>query len=301
MFDTLKRSWTLYTVCWKVLRHDKELLLFPIISGISLVITLAVVFGSGLVDRLARSLEDQARLAGTDYLIMFLFYFINYFIIIYFNAALIGAARIRLQGGDPTLRDGFRTANANLLGITGWAAISAVVSLLFYALDKAARMRIGEQRGRGGSGAVIALMVLAVLSQIAQIAWSVITYLVIPVLVVEKVGPIQAIKRSAWLVKKTWGEQLVSRFGFDLMVILFSIPIVLLCVILAAVIPAPAGIFTAVAVGIVAMGLLILVTAALRAIYVAALYQYAATGTVPQVFPREMVVNRWEPKPRAAW
>jgi hypothetical protein len=142
---------------------------------------------------------------------------------------------------------------------------------------------------------------MMVLSRIARVAWSVITYLVIPVLVAEGVGPIQAIKRSTALLKKTWGEQLVSRFGFDLMVMIFAIPTVLVAVLLGAAIPAPVGVFLAVAFGVLAMGALILVTAALRAIYIAALYEYAANGTVPQVFPREMVVNSWQPRARPGW
>lgn len=293
MFDTLGRSWQLYKVCWGVLKRDKELLLFPLISSISLVITIAAIFGSGLVSRLAGSLGQQTGVIPADYLIVAIFYFVNYFIIVYFNAATIGAARIRLQGGDPTLKDGFRAANGNLLGILGWAAISAVVSLVFYIVDKAAR---GPMGAGGGRGAGIAVLVVLVLSMIARFAWSVITYLVIPVLVVDRVGPIEAIKRSSALLRRTWGEQLVSRFGFDLMVIVFAIPIIIVAVLLSVAIPAPAGVFLAVAFGLIGMGLLALVTAALRSIYIAALYEYAATGSVPAVMPRSLVVDSWQPR-----
>ncbi len=287
MFATIGRSWALYKVCWGVLRHDKELLLFPLISGISLIITLAVLFGSGLVTRVADSVDENFQMIPADYVILGVFYFVNYFIIIYFNAAIIGAARIRLQGGDPTLKDGFRAANRNLVGIMGWAAISAVVSLIFYALDKFAR---GQAAGRGGGGAMIMLMIV---SMIARAAWSIITYLVIPVLVVEGVGPIEAIKRSASLLRRTWGEQLVSNFGFDLMVMILGLPIVLFAVVVGVIIPAPAGVIIAVAIGVVGIGLLILVTTALRAIYIAALYEYAVTGSIPQLFPQEVVKDSW--------
>ena len=290
MFATIGRSWGLYKVCWRVLLHDKELLLFPLFSGISLVLTLAVIFGTGLVGRLGNSVEDELAMTNADYVILGIFYFINYFIIIYFNAAIIGAARIRLQGGDPTLRDGFRSANSNLSGIIGWAAISAVVSLLFYAMDKFGRRQFSE----GGFSA--SAIVFMLLSTLLRVAWSVITYLVIPVLVVEKVGPIEAIKRSASLLKKTWGEQLVSNFGFDLMVIILAIPIVLVAVAIGIIIPAPVGVIIAVAIGVVGLGLLMLVTAALRAIYIAALYEYATSGSVPEVFPREVVADSWKPR-----
>ena len=285
MFATIGRSWQLYKVCWKVLLHDKELLVFPLISTIALILTIAVIFGSGMVFRAADSVEGGLVLGPADFVIMGVFYFINYFIIIYFNAALIGAARIRLRGGDPTIRDGFRAANSNLMGIIGWAFISAIVSLIFYALEKAAS-------NRGGFGG-IALMIT---TWLLRGAWSVFTYLVIPVLVIEGVGPIEAIKRSAALLRKTWGEQLVSRFGFDLMVIIVGLPIVLVAVAIGIVIPQPAGLIIAVAFGVVALGALILVTAALKAIYVAALYEYATDGVLPDFFPREVVSDSWTPK-----
>jgi hypothetical protein len=135
-----------------------------------------------------------------------------------------------------------------------------------------------------------------VLSSIAQVAWSVITYLVIPVLVVEGVGPIEAIKRSASMVRRTWGEQLVSRFGFDIMVLIFTILIVIVAVVLALVVPAPVGVILAIAFGVIAMGALLLITAAMRAIYIAALYEYASSGSVPQLFPREVVTQSWQPR-----
>ncbi|MFQ6030647.1 MAG: DUF6159 family protein [Dehalococcoidia bacterium] len=294
MFQGLARSWQLYKVCWNVLIHDKELLLFPLLSTVSLIITFASIFSSGTLLRLATVVDENLGLLPRDYFIMGIFYFINYFIIVYFNAAIIGAARIRFEGGDPTLKDGFRIANSHFWSIAGWALISAIVSLFFYAIEKFARAQAGG--GRGG----LLVLVLIILSSIARVAWSVITYLVVPVLVVEGVGPIEAIKRSAGMVRRTWGEQLVSRFGFDLMIIVFAIPIVLFAVIIAAVIPAPVGIFLAFAVGGIGIGLLLLVTAAMRAIYVAALYEYAANGSVPQLFPENVVINSWETRPDTA-
>lgn len=285
MFATIGRSWQLYKVCWRVLLHDKELLVFPLISTIALIVTIAAIFGSGLVFRAADSVDGELVLGPADFAIMGVFYFINYFIIIYFNAALIGAARIRLRGGDPNVWDGFRAANSNLRGIIGWAFISAIVSLIFYALEKFAQNR--------GGFAGIALMIT---SWLLRGAWSIFTYLVIPVLVVEGVGPIEAIKRSAALLRKTWGEQLVSRFGFDLMVIIVGLPIVLVAVAISVVIPQPAGLIIAVAFGVVAIGSLILVTSALKAIYVAALYEYATDGVLPDSFPREVVADSWAPK-----
>ena len=289
MFATIGRSWELFKVCWRILQHDKELMLFPLLSTISLIFTFTLIFATGLVDRVADSADQGFEMIPADYVILGICYFISYFIIIYFNAALIGAARIRLQGGDPTLRDGFQVANRNLMGIIGWAAISAIVSLIFYAINKFARRGLSQHGGA-------AMIVLLIVGLVAQVAWSVITYLVIPVLVAEGVGPIQAIKRSASLLRKTWGEQLVSNFGFDIMVIILAIPIVVVVVVVGVIIPQPAGVVIAVALGVTALGALILITAALRGIYVATLYEYATTGSVPQLLPERLVVDSWTPR-----
>ncbi len=289
MFATIGRSWELFKVCWRILQHDKELMLFPLLSTISLIFTFTLIFATGLVDRVADSADQGFEMIPADYVILGICYFISYFIIIYFNAALIGAARIRLQGGDPTLRDGFQVANRNLMGIIGWAAISAIVSLIFYAINKFARRGLSQHGGA-------AMIVLLIVGLVAQVAWSVITYLVIPVLVAEGIGPIQAIKRSASLLRKTWGEQLVSNFGFDIMVIILAIPIVVVVVVVGVIIPQPAGVVIAVALGVTALGALILITAALRGIYVATLYEYATTGSVPQLLPERLVVDSWTPR-----
>ena len=119
----------------------------------------------------------------------------------------------------------------------------------------------------------------------------------VPVLVIEGLSPIAAIKRSARMVKQTWGEQLVSRFGFDLMIIVFAIPIVLVAFLIGSILPGQFGFFVAIAFGGLGIGLLLLVMAAMRAIYVAALYEYASTGSVPQLFPEDVISHSWETQP----
>ena len=104
MFQSISRSWKLYKLCWGVLIHDKELLLFPAFSFVSLLLIAGTIFGSGMFQRVSESIF-AIRLM--DIVLILILYLVNYFIIIYFNAAIVGAARIRLNGGDPTLSDGF--------------------------------------------------------------------------------------------------------------------------------------------------------------------------------------------------
>ena len=120
--------------------------------------------------------------------------------IFFANTALVGAAMIRLQGGDPTLADGVRIASKNFLNILGYALIAATVGMI---LD-----RIREAKGNSFWNIISRWLV-----SIMGVAWNIATFLVVPVLAVEGVGPIEAIKRSGSLLKKTWGEQIAGNFG----------------------------------------------------------------------------------------
>ena len=117
-------------------------------------------------------------------------YFLLAFVIIYFNAALVGAAMVRLAGGTPTLGDGFRLANSRLPQIAGWALISATVGLILQILRSQSRDNFVGQ---------IALSVVGGV-------WAYLTFFVVPVLVAEQTGPISAIKRSSSLFKRDLGR-----------------------------------------------------------------------------------------------
>ena len=131
MFATWGRSWQLVKASWAVLQADKELLWFPVISGIVTMLISLVM----LIPAIAVSITLFSTGAGANegvneaigFVGLFIFYFVTYGVGIYFNTALVGAAMIRLDGGDPTLSDGFGIANSRLGSILGFAAMSATV------------------------------------------------------------------------------------------------------------------------------------------------------------------------------
>ena len=132
MFDRMRRGWNLAKQSAEVLKLDKELLLFPILSGAACVIVMASfaipIIYSGMLDGVADEANtgSQALLA----VLSFLFYFVSYFVIIFFNSALVACAIIRLKGGDPTVRDGFGAAMDRLPQIAGWALVAATVGMI---------------------------------------------------------------------------------------------------------------------------------------------------------------------------
>jgi hypothetical protein len=190
-------------------------------------------------------------------------------VIFFFNTALVGAAMIRLEGGDPTVADGLRIARSKIGAILGYAALAATVGLVLKALGRRA----------GGLGRIIINLI--------GMAWTFATFLVVPILVSRDVGPIDALKESVELLKRTWGENLAGNVGIGLAFGLLTFAMVLVGVALvagAAYVGGPTLALVAVALAIVAIALVAVVQAALAGIYSAAVYRYAMDGQAPAGF-----------------
>lgn len=283
MFERLSTGWSLAKQAVGVLRLDKELLLFPVLSGISCLLVLASfaipLFYSGALQTIEENPEGATQNV-LAYVILFLFYFVNYFIVIFFNSALVGCAVIRLKGGDPTLSDGFGAAFARLPQIAGWALVSATVGLILKAIESRSQ-RFGQ-----------------IVSSLLGMAWAITTFFVIPVLVIEGVGPIESVKRSVSIMKKTWGESLGANFGIGLMTFLLSLigiaPIVCGGFLVASGVTILGGVL--IAVGIIILLLVSLISSALNSIILAALYIYAAEGKDPDGFDANMIKSAFASK-----
>jgi hypothetical protein len=282
MFRRLTNSWELVKASASVLSADKELMVFPVVSAFLSVIVL-VTFAvpsvlAGIFDSTALA-DSGIPVAG--YVIGFLFYVVQYGVIFYCNTALVGAALIRLRGGDPTVGDGFRIANSRIVPILGYALLAATVGMILRA--------ISERSG------VLGKLVISVVG----LAWNLATFLVVPVLAVEDIGPIDAVKRSSAYLRKTWGEQIVGNAGIGAVFGLLSFGVILagIAVFMAAIATQSAALMAAVAVGVilVLMGLT-LVSSTLSGIYAAALYRYAAEGDAGTFFSADLVKDAFQRK-----
>lgn len=273
MFDKIKNSWNLMKASAAVLQADKELLIFPILSSIGVLILTAIfVFPMIAVGFFEDMLAENSQYV--TYIVLFLFYVVQYTVIIFANSALGGAAMIRLKGGDPTVGDGFRIAFQHIGNILGYALLSATVGLIL-------RM-ISERSGNLGR----------IAASLVGLAWNLATYLVVPVLVIEGVGPVEAIKRSAGLLKKTWGEQIVGNFSIGLIFVLVTVLVILLGIpffILAISLESLALIIAFGVIFVLVLVFLGLINSSLTGIYVAAVYRYAAEGEASGFFDEEMI------------
>ena len=276
MFERFSRSWALTKASAEVLRSDKELLIFPVISSIAAILVAATF----LVPILGLHLLEGGRTGPLGFVVGFLFYVCQYFVIFYFNVALVGAAMIRLEGGDPTVNDGLRIAWSKAGVILGYAAIAATVGIIL----KAAQERAGFL------GKIVVGLIGA--------AWTVATFLVVPVLVAQDVGPVEALKESVSLLKKTWGENIIGTGGIGLAfgLIIFAVMLVGVILALAASALSP---YLAIAFGVItvlAVLLLSVIQAALSGIYSAALYRYAVDGQAPAGFEGGALQIAFKPK-----
>lgn len=280
MFQSIKNGWELVKASWQVLLADRELIVFPIISFICLAIVsvsfIVPVTMTGLVDS-ANKGDVVSQIHGG--ILLFIFYVICYTIIFYFNTALIGSALIRLRGGDPTMKDGIKIANNHLDKIIGYALLAATVGMVLQWL-----------RDRGAIGRWVASFV--------GLAWNIATFLVVPVLINENMGPIDAVKRSTELLKKTWGEQITGNVGigivFGVLTGLTAFLGGLFCILLANIsmpLAVIAGVLTAAAVIVLSV-----LNFTLTGIYTASVYQYAVTGKTDKYFNQNQIMSAFKAK-----
>ena len=280
MSGRFARSLELAKASFAVVRADKELILLPVMSVFALIVivlSLAVpvaVLG-GFSTEAARS-EPLAMLGAL------IFYVVTYFVALFFNAALVGAAMIRMDGGNPTLGDGLRIAWARKGRILGYALIAATVGLILRAIEE----RVGWL------GALVVKLI--------GVAWAVATFLVVPVLVTRDVGPVGAVKESAELLRSTWGENLIGNFGLGLVFMLVYFAWIALGI--GAVVVASNTGYVALIAGVVLVGVVgLLAISALQAtmqgVYAAALYRHATRPEAPVPgFPPELMANAFRVK-----
>jgi hypothetical protein len=254
--DKLRNTLSLARSSWSVLQADKELLVLPLLSGIA-----SIIVAASFVVPIALTGGADQEPTAIGYVLLFVMYVVLAFITIFFNAALVAGAHERLQGGDPTVGSALRAAASHAGRILPWAIVSATVSIILQAIQQR-----GGVAGRGVAG-------------IAGLAWSLITFLVIPVIVIEGLGVGAAVKRSSALFKQTWGENVAARVGFGLLGFLLALPAVVIVVVGFAAGTIGAGI--GIAVAVVWLLAVTLVMASLSSIFQTALYLYAAEHEVP--------------------
>ena len=263
------RGLTLAKLSWQVLLSDKELLILPVLSFLGLVASALLILGVIGIPLHVYTNTNRPAL----YVLGFVQYVVAAFVTYFFNAALVGAASLRLQGSRGSVGDGLRMAGAKIGQIFAWAVVSATVGQL---------IRLVQQR-------------LGLLGQILGglfgLAWAITTFFVVPVIVFEDRGTMASIKRSAEILRQRWGESLVGNSAIGLVLFVLLLPALLVSIAL---------IFVAQPLGIVLTVLVIAVFAAISSamsgIFRAALYQFAVSGRPVGAFSADLLNSSFRRK-----
>lgn len=266
MFATIGHTFSLVKQSWHVLMGDRKLILFPLMSAVALLAIIAVFAGiaatTGSLGRLDTMTGGQETEATTgDFVLSALLLVTTYFVVMFFNAALIATAMERLRGRPATIGYGLSKASSHVPAILGWAIIAATVGLILNALRERTDNFLGQ---------------IAV--SIAGGVWAYVTFFVVPVLIVEGLGPIAAIKRSGQLLRETWGRQVTANFGFALIYVAAALIAFLPAALLFSISP-----ILGLTVGVALVALALGTVQALEGIFKAALYDFA-TGSTPVGF-----------------
>ncbi len=246
----MTNGWQVAKNSLAVLNAHKELIIFPVLSGLSMLLVigsfLSVVYGAfGWAQ-----VDTDKYSSGTIYLFLFCFYIVNYFIVVFFNMGLVHCAKLYFDGEEVSVAKGLRFSAGRIHYIFLWAVFAATVGTALRFI----------QDNVGWLGKIIV--------GIVGIVWSAATFFVIPILAYENVGPAEALKRSANLMKQKWGEGITANFSLGLISFCAILLVAVGGMAISALVNETAGVLIMVA------GILFIITisSALHTILISALY-----------------------------
>lgn len=279
MFPSISRSWQLVKASWAFLRTNKSFVMFPILSAVATLIAVVVLLlpASIVMGIFSAAADTSSGGDGTSIfglVLLFFFYLVMYTISIYFNVALTGAILKEMEGVDVNVGYGLSVANSKLGRIIEYAAISATVGVILKMLEN--------------KGGIVGFL----FSSLGGIAWSLGTFFIVPLMIVEDKGVFDLIKDSVSLLKRTFGEQIAGGAGVGLIVTLASVALILVGVVLGSLFQ-NSGVLLMLLGGILVVGfvVIILIGSMLSAVYKVMVFRWAQTGEMPGGVDESMLRN----------
>lgn len=267
-FYRLSNGWAITKSSFAILKKNKQLLIFPVLSGTAIVLIIAsivvpIIASAGWnVDNININFENEA----VPYLFTFLFYLVNYFVVVFFNMALVHCTKLYLQGEEVTVMAGIRFSLSRIGVIFSWAMFAATVGTILKAI----------QENSGWLGKFIAGAL--------GLVWGITTFFVVPIIAYENLGPLKAFKRSALLMKEKWGESLASTFSLGLIQFLGTLLIVILCGLIASFIHPIMGI----GLGVILLFIMFTIISAAETVFISLVYQNI-NGNVEDHLNQELI------------
>jgi hypothetical protein len=286
--NALSRSWQITKLTFGVINKDKELLWFALLAFIFSTIYSVVMIVPSILPMFTSAEAGTEGMEIYQYVIIFFTYLGLAFIATFFNTCVVYTAKVRFEGGDATFSESLKFALSRLGLIFQWSLISATIGLILKILDNMA-----ERFGQVGQ------IIASILIGIFGMAWSVITIFVVPVMVYEGVGPIDAIKKSTSVIKKTWGESLIKTIGLGIIQFFTTMLVVILSGVLlyySSLHFGGLGFFVSLMVGLLLILLVFLVFGVASTIFNTVLYLYANTGKAASGFDNNVIRDSFQTK-----
>ncbi len=260
-----KNTWSLMKSSLQVLLQEKKLLIFPALSGLASLIVIISFFTpvwiTGQFEALNSLFEEYT--IGT-FAVVFLFYFVNYFFILFFNSAAVISAIYVMKGGSPSIVKAMKLVWTRKAALLGWTFIAASVGLLLNTIE--------NQSDKFGK----------ILTGFLGLSWTVISFLVLPVLIIEKKGPIESLKESIKMLKDSWGEQLIGHFSFGL--VFFFLALGISIVVFPLFFLGPVFVVIGIVLAFISLIMLSILQWILQSIFMGAVYIFVREKSLPSGF-----------------
>ncbi len=306
MFGRISRGWELTKLSYGFFRKNTELVYLQLIAIVSYIVLLVILGVAGVLIygllaenpvttsyRFENLYQQDQSTIGTvfGFAVTFLALFVFTFIGVFFSLATVKFIESKLNNQPVTTSSALSYATSKLGRVFGLALIFSTVGIVLSLLSSAFR------DNKNPFLRIIGSLFTGILS----ISWNLINFLTIPVMVVENKGPIDSIKQSGNLLKKTWGENITGSVGISL---IFSIVAILMFVIFGGLIIAltltgPLLSLIIIIIAIVSFAILFTITYLLSTIFKVILYRYAIGETLPQGFDEEKLRTAFTPKKAA--
>ncbi len=272
----LKASWLLFKESWRFLSLDREMLWVSPITVLLNIFLLGIIFGLVILVSMSAgtSLQETHLSNGVGYAMMFAVYVAGAFSLALGQAAIVHTVYTRIHGGDATLGESLRTAFSHAGSLFVWSLITSTVGMVLHTISE--RSKIVRQ------------IVIALLGT----AWAILTYFVVPAMLIEKKSAFAAIPRSTSVFKQTWGETLVSNFSLGAVFFLAHMLVLLSFIGLAVVSLSTKNIamfFAVCTLVIIWIIVASIVHSTLNAVLRTLLFIYATENIVPQNFNPELL------------
>lgn len=250
----ISRGWRLTQVAWALIRADRTMMVLAVAGIVSSLFLLAAVF------LLVAASGHSSRQLGLAFMVAL---YPSTAASVFFNVALASAASAAFDGEHLSAGEALRIAWGKRRRIAGWALISVLVGMLI--------SQIANRLPGGGK----------LVSWFAGAAWGLATMFVIPILAMEGVGPLDALRRSSHLVKRRWGEGITGRVAIGAWSVIAAVPLVFALVVGTALLRRrPEAGIAVIALSLVGLFALFAAVAATQQVFTVALYRYAIDAPV---------------------